>query len=111
MAAPEKQKKPVTEPEEVAAVDAAADEAAGTDLVIPWRGVDLTIQRDVLTSARFLLAIRTGQDHTILYELLGPENADVFMATVQRGEQMPTVAAEFLDAVSAAAGWGNAEPS
>lgn len=95
----------------VEAIDAAADEAATADLVIPWRGIKLSVSREVLTSARFLLALRSGQDHTILAEILGPENNDTFMATLRRGEQMPPVAAEFLGAVSAAAGWGNSEPS
>jgi hypothetical protein len=86
---------------------AAAEVLAEGKLTIPFRGADFVIDRDILSSARFLIAIASGQDHRILFEILGPENVDRFMLTLKRGETLPVVAAEFLGAVNKSAGWGN----
>ena len=86
---------------------AAAEVLAEGKLTIPFRGAKFTIDRDILTSARFLIAIASGQDHRILFEIIGPENVDRFMLTLKRGETLPAVAAEFLESVSKVAGWGN----
>lgn len=110
--------------------DDAADAAAGLDgdkpaeaavaealappvdtLTIEFRGLELTIEREILRSARFLVAMASGQDHRILFEIIGLRNVDRFMSVLQRGEQLPAVAAEFLEAVGKAAGWGNSGSS
>jgi len=94
-----------------AAQAAAAETLDPVPLVFKFRERQFTVERDVLVSARFLMAIASGQDHRIMFETLDPKDVDRFMTTLQRGESLPVVAAEFLGAVSAAAGWGNSRSS
>lgn len=102
-----------TEPAEPAkddtkAADAAVAEATGDDtsIVIPFRGAEFKVEREVLSSARLLVAIAQGLNHKILVELLAPADVDRFVGLLKRGEHIAGVAAEFLGALNEAAGLG-----
>lgn len=102
--APEK-----TDDEKQAAVEAAVAEAVNDNAVlkVKFRKQVFEIDRDILTSARFLMAMARGRGHEVMFELLGPDGSARFINLVERGEQIMPVSAEFFKAVNAAAGWGN----
>lgn len=76
-------------------------------ITVEFRKAKFEIDRDVLGSARFLMAMARGRDHEILFEVLGDQDSGRFINLCKRGEQLPPVAAEFFKAVRAAAGLGN----
>lgn len=106
-------KKTVAPPAEPTPLEAAEAEATGTDVaadapfVVPFRGTNFEVPRDILTDARFRMSLAMMQDHQIVFEALGPNQASLFISLISRGEKMPDVSAEFLEALNKAAGWGN----
>lgn len=101
---------PVEKPEaDTAAVDAAIAEATGKDNVftVEFRGQKFDIDRDVLNSARFLMALARGRDHELMFEILGDKDSGRFIALCKRGESLPPIASEFFAAINKAAGLGN----
>lgn len=96
------------EPEvENAAEEAAVAEVNDDDIRVPFRGTEFVIPRATLTSARFLLAFKTNELHTLLYETLGANNAAAFIELCRSGESLAEVANEFFDGLNKAAGLGN----
>lgn len=93
-------------PEPPNAPEAAAAEATDTakPIIVPFRGEDFTIERDTFASARFLLAMASSQDHKILFELLGPNQADRFIRVCKPGEGLLEVEMEFFEALNLADG-------
>lgn len=89
------------------AVDAAVDEVNEADLRIEWRGVTFVIPRATLTSARFLMAFKTNELHSLLYELIGSENASRFIDLCKPGEGLGEVAESFFAELNKATGVGN----
>jgi hypothetical protein len=101
---PPRSKTAATEPP--TAPEAAAAEATETakPIIVPFRGDDFTIERDTFASARFLLAMASSQDHKILFELLGPNQADRFIRLCNPGEGLLAVEMEFFEALNTADG-------
>lgn len=89
------------------AAEAALADVTDAPLLVTFRDFEFKIEKEVLTSARFLLAIASDQPHRIIFEILGPEQAAIFIGLLTRGESILSVSAEFLPAVNKAAGWGN----
>jgi hypothetical protein len=108
-----KQTEPPLEPTEPTAAEAAAAEATPerTAIIVQFRGTDFRIPADILSDARFRMAIASMQDHNIVYEALGQDNVPAFLNLIQRGDQWSDVSVEFLGALSKAAGWGNSQAS
>lgn len=92
-----------------AVVDAAVAEATGNKniVVVEFRGQKFNIDRDVLGSARFLMALARGRDHELMFEILGDKDSGRFIGLCERGESLPPIASEFFTAINKAAGLGN----
>lgn len=97
---PPSQKKPT-------AAEAAAEEAANADITFKFRDVEFVVPRDRINTVQWRLAIASRRNENVLYETLGAENVNRFLAVCKQGEQFADVAAEFFDVFNAAAGWGN----
>lgn len=94
--------------------EASAAEAQGIEgsIEIEFRGEKFAIERSDLGSARFRLAIARNDNASMIVELL-PNQVDQMrlVATVARGENIVSVAAEFLGAINTAAGFGDGRPN
>lgn len=99
---------------EVAAADAALAEVTEEPLTVVWRGEDFIIPRAALASPAIGLAFASGRFNEITHALVsasGPMATRRFLALCEDGDTMTGVAVEFLDAMSAVAGWGNSSAS
>lgn len=89
--------------------EAAAEEAVDPNapFVVPFRGVDFTVERAILNDARFRMALASMQNNQIMYEALGPSQSLQFISLISRGETIDAIAKEFFASLNATAGWGN----
>ena len=99
---------PAPEPDTGKAAEAAFAEATNDEnIVVSFREQKFSIPRSRLSSARFLLAIKTNELHTLLFEALGKNDAGRFIDLCAEGDQLPDVAEEFFEALNKETGLGN----
>jgi hypothetical protein len=89
------------------AAEQALAEVNADSITVTFRGQEFVIERAILTSARFMLAMASGQGHNMMFELLGPVDSGRFIDLCERGEQLPDVTRDWFDALNATAGTGN----
>jgi hypothetical protein len=107
---PPKNKNPSVPPtDDATPAEAAAAEATGDTkpIVVAFRGQDFEIPPERFGTARYAMAAASGQDHKLLYELIGPADANRFIALCKPGESFVEPALEFFEAFSKASGQGN----
>jgi hypothetical protein len=98
----------VTEPDGITPAEAAAAEALNDgDIAVEFRNATFVIPESTRASARFAMAVASGQDHKFIYELIGPADSDRFIALCKPGEPFAEVAVEFFTAYGKASGQGN----
>lgn len=102
------------EPDTKNPAEAAAEEAAGADLKVEFRGQEFIIPRSRLLDARFRLHLAAGRGDNLMLDLIGPSDLaaqDRFLSVVAEGETLVDVSAEFFGAVNVATGVGNSPSS
>lgn len=88
--------------------EAAVAEALGeNDTKIHLRGQDFVIKGETRASFRYAMAIASGNDAQILFELVSPEDRARLFAVARPGESFVEVATDFFEALAEASGEGN----
>ena len=91
--------------------EAAAAEADGNPITFVFRKVEFTAPRDITSNARYRFGFAGARyDEVVLAVLQASDDKTAygkFMSLIGPGDQFLEVAAEFIGALSTAAGWGN----
>jgi hypothetical protein len=88
--------------------EAAAAEALNEgDVAVEFRGATFVIPDDIYSTPAVVMALASGQDHKILYHLLGDREADRWVRLCKPGESFRDAASEFFEAYGKASGQGN----
>ena len=97
--------KAIDTPAEAAAAEALND----GDVEVEFRGQKFVIKAETLRSARFRLAVASGNDAQMVYELLAsnPFDEQRLFALADRGEDGLEFFGEFFAAYAKASGQGN----
>lgn len=95
-------------PKGKSAAEAAVAEVQDESVSFEFRGAQFTVPRSVFGSARLLLAVASGELHSMVWEALpDPLDKRRFLSLVKPGDSMADVATEFFEALNTAAGSGN----
>lgn len=96
-------------PDAVTPAESAAAEATDSDkpITVPFRGQDFVIPKERFGSIQWRMALGSARDEKILFETVGPLDADRLVRLAKTGEDFVPFASEFFQALNAAAGWGN----
>lgn len=101
--------------DDVSPADAAIAEATDEPVKVTFRGEEFVIPRGTFESPALGLAYASGRFNEITFALVNSAGGSFatrrFLALCKPGDTMVSVAVEFLEALSAVAGWGNSSAS